>query len=113
MKFTLFASNCRGDEENCLYPKKVQVDSSEKLKAAVAFDHVCATYRNSYRGKKSFIKSDVIPMDIDNDHTDDPALYITPEKLDELFPDVSYCIATSRNHHRPKGSKSAEPRHHV
>ena len=40
MKFTLFASNCRGDEENCLYPKKVQVDSSEKLKAAVAFDHV-------------------------------------------------------------------------
>lgn len=113
MKFTLFASNCRGDEENCLYPKKVQVDSSEKLKAAVAFDHVCATYRNSYRGKKSFIKSDVIPMDIDNDHTDDPALYITPEKLDELFPDVSYCIATSRNHNRPKGSKSAAPRYHV
>ena len=113
MKFTLFASNCRGDEENCLYPKKVQVDSSEKLKAAVAFDHVCATYRNSYRGKKRFIKSDVIPMDIDNDHTDDPALYITPEKLDELFPDVSYCIATSRNHNRPKGSKSAAPRYHV
>ena len=113
MKFTLFTSNCRGNEENCLYPQKVQVDSPEKLKSAVAYDHVCATYKNSYRGKENFIKSDVIPMDIDNDHTDDPTLYITPEKLDELFPDVSYCIVPSRNHNKPKGSKPAAPRYHV
>lgn len=55
MKFTLFTSNCRGNEENCLYPQKVQVDSPEKLKSAVAYDHVCATYKNSYRGKENFI----------------------------------------------------------
>ena len=87
MTFTLFTSNCRGNEENCFYPQKVQVDSPDKLKAAVENDHVCATYRNCYRGKGNFIKSDVIPMDIDNDRTADPQLYITPEKLDELFPD--------------------------
>ena len=95
MVFTLFTSSCRGNEENCFYPQKVQVYSPDKLKAAVAFDHVCATYRNCYRGKGNFIKSDVIPMDIDNDRTADPQLYITPEKLDELFPDVSYCIVPS------------------
>lgn len=113
MTFTLFTSNCRGSEKNCLYNKKVMVDSREKLKAAVENDHVCATYKNCYRGIGNFIKSDVIPMDIDNDHTDDPQLYITPEKLDELFPDVSYCMVPSRNHNRPKGSKPAAPRYHM
>ena len=113
MVFTLFTSTCRGNEENCFYPQKVQVYSPDKLKAAVAFDHVCATYRNCYRGKGNFIKSDVIPMDIDNDRTADPQLYITPEKLDELFPDVSYCIVPSRNHNRPKGTKPAAPRYHI
>ena len=113
MVFTLFTSTCRGSEKNCFYNKEVKVDSPEKLKAAVENDHVCATYKNCYRGIGNFIKSDVIPMDIDNDHTDDPALYVTLEKLDELFPDVSYCIVPSRNHNRPKGSKPAAPRYHI
>ena len=113
MVFTLFTSTCRGSEKNCFYNNKVNIDSPEKLKAAVENDHVCATYKNCYRGISNFIKSDVIPMDIDNDHTDDPSLYVTPEKLDELFPDVSYCIVPSRNHNRPKGSKPAAPRYHL
>lgn len=113
MLFTLFTSTCRGSEKNCFYNNKVNIDSPEKLNTAVENDHVCATYKNCYRGIGNFIKSDVIPMDIDNDHTDDPALYVTPEKLDELFPDVNYCIVPSRNHNRPKGSKPAAPRYHI
>ena len=52
-------------------------------------------------------------MDIDNDHTEEPAEWITPEKLDELIPDISYVIAFSRNHMKVKDGKAARPKFHV
>lgn len=113
MKFTIFSANCTGNAGNCSYPNQLIVDSAEKLRAAVESDHVCATYKDNYRGNENFLKSDVIPMDIDNDHTDDPSEYITPEKLDELLPDVDYCLVPSRHHNLPKGSHPAAPRYHV
>lgn len=39
--------------------------------------------------------------------------WITPEKYEELFPDVSYIIVPSRNDGKVKWNKSARPRHHI
>ena len=61
-------------------------------------DHVCAKYKNNYRSIDNFLKSNVVVMDLDNDHTDDPDEWITAEKLEELLPDISYAVAPSRNH---------------
>lgn len=52
-------------------------------------------------------------MDCDNDHSDNPDEWITPEKLDELLPDVAYILVYSRNHMKPKNGKTARPRFHV
>ena len=44
-------------------------------------DHVCATYKNNYRGKANFISSNCLVMDVDNDHSENPEERITPEHL--------------------------------
>ncbi len=110
MQFTIFTANCTGNSANCSYPNMHRIETPEQLKSAVVHDHVCASYEGNYRGKDVFLKSDVIPMDIDNE---DPSECITPEKMDELFPDVDYCMVPSRHHNLPKGSHPPAPRYHV
>lgn len=83
------------------------------MQKAVRFDHVCAEYKGNYRSIGNFARSDVVVMDIDNDHTEEPAEWITPDKPDELLPDISYVIAFSRNHMKVKDGKAARPKFHV
>jgi len=113
MQLTICTANCTGNQKNCLYPNKHVITSVDELKEAVKVDHVCAEYENNYRSADKFIKSDVIVMDCDNDHTENPAEWITPEVLEELMPDVSYAIAPSRNNMLPKDGKTARPKFHV
>ena len=113
MQFTLFSADCIGKAANCSYPHKVLVDDAMTMEGAVAHDHVCATYQNNYRNNANFQMSDVIPMDIDNDHSDNPADWITEDKMDELFGSIDYVLVPSRHHMLPKDGKSARPRYHV
>ena len=104
MKLILQTANIVGDEKNCLYPNRAEVTSAEELQEAVKMDHVCAEYDNDYRSKENFRQSNVLVMDCDNDHTENPAEWITPEKLDEMMPDISYAIAFSRHHMLENGN---------
>ena len=72
MKFTLYRSNCLGVPENCTYPHKVEVTGKDSLIEAVKHDYVCAEYQGNYRSNDNFIGSDCLPVDCDNDHSDDP-----------------------------------------
>ena len=98
MQVTICTANCVGQAGNCSYPNRVTVVTPEQLQEAVKKDHVCAEFKGNYRSVENFIRSDVIVMDIDNDHTDEPTEWITPEKLEELFPNVEYLLAPSRHH---------------
>lgn len=71
---------------------------------------VAATYTNYRRSSASFISSDCVVMDIDNDHTEEPSNWVTPETLGELMADMAFLTATSRNHQKPKGVVSARLR---
>lgn len=113
MQVTIFTANCIGQAANCSYPNRVTVSTPEQLREAVKADHVCAEYKGSYRGIGNFIRSDVIVMDIDNDHSEEPAEWITAEKLEKIFPDMEYMLASSRHHLLPKEGKSARPRYHI
>lgn len=113
MQMTLFHADCVGSPANCSYPHKVVVDDAVKMEAVVAHDHVCATYKNDYRNVSNFIQSDVIPMDIDNDHTEDPAEWLTEEKIEELFGDVDYVLVPSRHHMLSKDGAAARPKFHI
>lgn len=113
MQITMFTADCTGQAANCSYPNRRVVTTPEEMQVAVRFDHVCAEYKGNYRSIGNFARSDVVVMDIDNDHTEEPAEWITPEKLDELLPDISYVIAFSRNHMKVKDGKAARPKVHV
>ncbi|MEG0957754.1 MAG: phage/plasmid primase, P4 family [Anaerovoracaceae bacterium] len=113
MKFTIYTASDRGNLKNCLYPNKVMVVGEEDLKKAFLFDHVTANYKNNYRSKENFIKADVIPMDCDNDHSDDEKEWVTPLEVALAFPDVTFAICYSRNHMKVKGNKTKRPRFHV
>lgn len=113
MTLDLWIGSTSGDKRNCLYPKKVEISTPEDMAKALKFDHVCAEYEKNYRSAGNFLHSNVVVMDCDNDHSDDPEDWITPEKLDELMPDIAYVIAPSRHNLLPKDGKSPRPRFHV
>ena len=113
MQMTLFHADVVGKAANCAYPHKVVVADTDALKCVIAHDHVCATYKNNYRNIANFQMADVVPMDIDNDHSDNPADWITEDKMDELFGSIDYVLVPSRHHMLEKDGKSARPRYHV
>lgn len=71
MRVILHTANVVSDTKNCFYPNRVEVTSAEELHEAAKFDHVCAEYRKDYRSKNNFVKSNVLVMDCDNDHSED------------------------------------------
>ena len=113
MKLVLCLANSSGDKKNCLYPNRVEVSSAEEMAKAVSFDHVCAEYDKNYRSISNFRKSNVVVMDCDNDHSDNPADWMTLEALDDLMPDIAYAVAPSRHNMLEKDGRSARPRFHV
>ena len=113
MRLVLQTADVAGAEKNCLYSNRVEVSTPEELREAVKMDHVCGEYRKNYRSVKNFIRTNVVVMDIDNDHSEDPEDWITPEKLDEIMGDFSYAIAFSRHHMKDKHGVGPRPRMHV
>lgn len=107
MKFTLYTADCTGNAKNTLYPHQKVITSEADLKKAVASDHVCAKYDNDTRSDANFQFSDVVPMDCDNDHSDNPDDWVTPEKLAEMLTDVAFAVTYSRHHMLDKGFVSA------
>ena len=113
MKFTLYRSNCLEVPENCTYPHKVEVTGKDSLIEAVKHDYVCAEYQGNYRSNDNFIGSDCLPVDCDNDHSDDPDEWVYPSDVATAFPGVSFAVHYSRNHMKAKGGKAARPKFHV
>lgn len=80
---------------------------------AIKRDHVYAKYTNNYRSNDNFEEAVGIFMDNDNDHSENPADWLTAEKLSELLCDVDHVIAPSRHNMLPKDNKAARPRQHI
>lgn len=110
MKFTLYRSNCLEVPENCTYPHKVEVTGKDSLIEAVKHDYVCAEYQGNYRSNDNFIGSDCLPVDCDNDHSDDPEEWVYPSNVATAFPGVAFAVHYSRNHMKAKGGKAARPK---
>ena len=111
--FTIYSADVTGNPGNCSYLHKQVVLDEASLKAAVCHDYVCAEYRNSYRNGNNFIGSDCLPVDCDNDHSENPEDWITPEDVPQHFPGVTFAVHFSRFHMREKNGKAARPKFHV
>ncbi len=112
-QFTLYRTNGAGNAKNTIYPIRTEIADPEALCEALRHDHVCAKYRDDRRSEANFESSDVIPMDCDNDHSEDPAEWKSPENVKAVFPDVAFGVGYSRNHMKEKNGKAARPKFHV
>ena len=113
MNFKLYTSNFKGNAQNCYYPNCIEIANGDDMKKAVAYDHVCSSFKDSKRGIANFKSSNVIVMDCDNDHSNEPDKWLTPELIEAYFPDVNYVVVPSGNNNKSKGNVSARPRFHV
>ena len=111
--FTIYSADRAGVPSNCLYPHKASIKDDSDLKAAVLNDYVCAEYKNNYRNNSNFIGSDCLPVDCDNDHSENPEDWVTPEDVADAFPGVTFAVHYSRNHNKAKNGKPARPKFHV
>jgi len=96
-----------------IYGREFKIDNEELFTQAVSYDYVCAKFKDNQRSNKNFISSDCIAMDIDNDHSESPSEWITPEEITKFFHDVKFAIHYSRNHLKSKNGKSSRPKFHV
>lgn len=110
---TVYTADCIGNAANCRYPNEVKITDEVTAKLAFSKDMVCAKYKNGHRSVSNFETANVLPMDCDNDHSDIPADWITPEDIAEFFADVPYVLHFSRHHEKPKGEKGPRPRFHI
>ena len=111
--FTLYSADFIGNPGNCSYPHKTVVMDADRMRDAVSHDYVCAEYKNHYRNSDNFLSADCLPVDCDNDHSEDPKDWITPADVLEAFPGVSLAIHYSRFNQREKNGKPARPKFHV
>ena len=110
---TIFYANTRNDPKNCKYPNRLADLSDEALKEAFAHDYVCAEYKGSYRNADNFVRSTCLAFDVDNDHSEDPTDWLTPEDVRDAFPGVEMLIHFSRSHMKAKNGRMARPKFHV
>lgn len=111
--FTLYSSDIIGNPGNCSYPNKTVITDEDSLRAAVCHDYVCAEYKNSYRSGDNFLGADCLPVDCDNDHSENPEDWVLPADVAAAFPDVCFAVHYSRYNMREKNGKSARPKFHI
>ena len=111
--FTIYSSDYIGNPGNCSYPHKHVITDMESLREAVCHDYVCAEYRNNYRNGENFVGTDCLPVDCDNDHSENPDDWVMPADVYAAFPGVTFAVHYSRSHMREKNGKVARPKFHV
>ena len=110
--FNLYRARCIGDGQNVMYPDKVTVGDGESLRQAVCRDYVAVEYKGSYRSGSNFIRSDCLALDCDNDDSENPDSWVTPEDVMSVLPGATVGFHYSRHNGLPKEGKSARPRFH-
>ncbi|WP_449460619.1 phage/plasmid primase, P4 family [Streptococcus suis] len=113
MQFTLSHSGQTGVQTTTVYPNQVTITDEISLQTVVQFDHVAGLFLNNTRSNTNFIQSDVLVMDIDNDHSENSDEWITVERLKEIFADYNFALVTSRSHMQAKAGKALRPKYHI
>ena len=109
----LYYADCAGIPSNCSYPHEAVIEDVASLRRAVSHDYVCVAYKNSYRANANFRTTNCLGMDCDNDHSDNPEDWITPEHVRRAFPDTTFAVHFSRNNMKEKRGKAPRPKFHV
>lgn len=112
-EFTTYLSDQRENPRNKLYPHQFTVNTVDDLIVAAQYDHVCAAYVDNIRSNERFICANVLPLDLDNAHSDDSTEWKNLQDVQMAFPGVAFCAVASRNHMKAKNGKTARPKYHI
>ena len=112
-KYVIYTAGCSGNQKNCVYPNRHEIGTKDELLRAVAYDHVCGEFVNNYRSVSNFITSNVVVMDNDNDHSENPAEWVTAEDMAEKLAGLTFAIVQSRNNMISKDGRAARPKYHI
>ncbi|MBR0267502.1 MAG: AAA family ATPase [Clostridia bacterium] len=115
--FQMYIASCTGNAKNKIFSIPFEISSTSDINAACRKDHVCTEFRNWERGSDNFIRCYAVQGDCDNDDSDDPAAWITPDIAAERMSDTAFYAVKSRNcdkvkHPGEQGEKSPRPRWH-
>lgn len=109
----LYYNTVRQNEKNAKYPHRKEINCIKDLEQVVQYDHVSASYKDNYRKNDNFISADCSMFDVDNTGKNKTGQWITPDAVQEAFPDVRFYVSYSRNHMKQKGDDSPRPKFHV
>lgn len=112
--FTLsIAEGITQQRNNNYYHTQATIHNLQELLQAVRFDHIAGIFKGNKRSLETFIQADVLMMDCDNERTDNPAEWLTPESLHDRLQGVTFYAVFSKSHNKQKGELSPRPRFHV
>ena len=109
----LYTTKTREKANSFIFPNRIEASQEEEFKEAMQYDHVTAEYENNHRANANFISSNVVVMDLDNDHSNDASDWIDIEDVKLVFEGVKMALVSSRNHWKQKENQSPRPRFHV
>jgi P4 family phage/plasmid primase-like protien len=113
MNLIIYTANCSGNAKNCFYPNREVITNKQDLLNAVSKDHVCGVFKSNYRSASNFISSNVVVMDNDNDHSENPKDWISIDQMAKMLGDIAFAIVPSKNHLISKDKKVAREKYHV
>lgn len=107
-----------GDRFNISYPDIVACHNAEELAESLKMDTAFCLFKDGKRSNERIIEGYGVMMDVDNDETEEPSGWITPEDIKDLFEEVRFAIAPSRHNMKDKKDPSGKvhgprPRFHV
>lgn len=112
-EFKLYFADCAGTPSNCSYPHEAVITDETILRQVVRRDYVCVAYQKGYRANSNFLTTTCLGMDCDNDHSENPDEWVTPEDVRRTFPDTTFAVHFSRNSMKEKRGKAPRPKFHV
>lgn len=114
LRYTLYqAVGVREKKDQTVFKTPCEVHDHESFIKAVKWEYSPVKLINNKRKTENFECADVVVMDIDNEHTDDPQKWVYPQDLEKLFPGVCCYWDTSRNHMKSKKGKTPRPKFHA
>jgi hypothetical protein len=119
---TLYRSDYKVQPNKVVFPHKISVVDETSLREAVAYDHVFGRYEKNYRDGTNWKCSDVLFADFDNEDEKDrevpEAEWVTLEKLQDAFEDITFYAVESKSHMKGKAKsgdrvEGPRPKYHV
>ena len=107
------AQGVRGVAVNKIYSTQATITSLDELRKAVQCDHVAGIFKNNERSIDNFMSADCLMMDCDNDHSESPEKWLSPDTLSQRLNNVEFMVVYSKSHMKDKGKYPARPRFHV